>query len=60
MELVPEHTVEPGDIILVHAGLYKADRLNYNDPLGTTFDGAYVLTAKGDPLERPIVIRAAG
>lgn len=57
--VVSERTVEPGDIILVHAGLYKADRLDYNDPLGTTFDGAYLLTAKGTP-EKPIVIRAAG
>jgi hypothetical protein len=57
--VVHERVVDPGDIILVHAGLYKADRLNYNDPLGTTFDGAYVLTAKGTP-EKPIVIRAAG
>ena len=43
----------------MHAGLYKADRLNYVDPLGVPFDDAYVLTAKGTP-ERPIVIRAAG
>jgi len=49
----------PGDIILVHAGLYKGDRRNYVDPLSTTFDGAYLLTAKGTP-DRPIVIRAAG
>jgi hypothetical protein len=49
----------PGDIILVHAGLYKGDRHNYVDPLSTTFDGAYLLTAKGTP-DRPIVIRAAG
>ena len=27
--------------------------------MSTTFDGAYLLTAKGTP-ERPIVIRAAG
>jgi hypothetical protein len=33
--------------------------LNYVDPLGVPFDGAYVLTAKGTP-ERPIVIRTAG
>ena len=51
--------VEAGDTILVHAGLYKGDRRNYVDPLSTTFDGAYLLTAKGTP-ERPIVIRAAG
>jgi hypothetical protein len=57
--VVSERTVGPGDTILVHAGLYKADRLAYWDPLGIAFHGAYVLTAKGTP-ERPIVIRAAG
>jgi hypothetical protein len=57
--VVSERKVHPRDIILVHAGLYKADRLNYVDPLGVPFDGAYVLGAKGTP-ERPIVIRAAG
>jgi hypothetical protein len=57
--VVTERKARPGDIILVHAGLYKADRLNYVDPLGVPFDGAYVLTLKGPP-ERPIVIRAAG
>ena len=57
--VVYQHKVGPGDIILVHAGLYKGDRHNYVDPLSTTFDGAYLLTAKGTP-DRPIVIRAAG
>jgi hypothetical protein len=57
--VVSERKVGPGDIILVHAGLYKSDRLNYSDPLSLPFDGTYVLTAKGTP-ERPIVIRAAG
>jgi hypothetical protein len=57
--VVFQRKVEPGDVILVHAGLYKGDRRNYVDPLSTTFDGAYLLTAKGTP-ERPIVIRAAG
>jgi len=56
---VYERKAQPGDIILVHAGLYKANRLNYVDPLGTPFDGAYVLTLKGTP-EKPIVIRGAG
>jgi hypothetical protein len=51
--------VGPGDIILVHAGLYKGNRWSYTDPLSLQFDGACVLTAKGTP-ERPIVIRAAG
>ena len=49
----------PGDVILVHAGLYKGNRLNYVDPLGIPFDGAYVFTLKGTP-EKPIVIRGAG
>ena len=53
------HKAEPGDTILVHAGLYKGDRHNYVDPYGLTFDGTYLLTAKGTP-EKPIVIKAAG
>jgi hypothetical protein len=57
--VVSERKVGPGTTILVHAGLYKGDRLNYSDRLGLPFHGAYVLTAKGTP-ERPIVIRAAG
>ena len=57
--VVSERKVRAGDMILVHAGLYKGDRLQYSHPLGLDFDGTYVLTAKGTP-ERPIVIRAAG
>lgn len=57
--VVFQRKVGPGDVILVHAGLYKGDRTNYVDPLSTTFDGAYLLTAKGTA-DRPIVIRAAG
>ena len=57
--VVSERKVAPGDIILVHAGLYKADRLSYSDPLSIPFDGTYVLTAKGTP-DKPIVIKAAG
>ncbi|MPY90321.1 MAG: hypothetical protein GEU99_20655 [Luteitalea sp.] len=57
--VVFQRKVGPGDIILVHAGLYKGDRTNYVDPLSTTFDGAYLLTARGTP-DKPIVIRAAG
>ena len=57
--VVFQRKVQPGDVILVHAGLYKGDRMNYVDPLSTTFDGAYLLTAKGTP-DKPIVIRAAG
>jgi hypothetical protein len=57
--------VQPGDTILVHAGIYKDARYNYSgfDPsaaaYGTPFDGTYFLTASGTP-EKPIVIKAAG
>lgn len=57
--VVGERKVQPGDVIMVHAGLYKADRLSYSDPLGVPFDGSYVLTQKGTA-EKPIVIRGAG
>ena len=57
--LVPAPRVQPGDIILVHAGLYKGDRLNYVDPLALNFHGTYVLTQKGTP-DKPITIKAAG
>lgn len=57
--------VQPGDIILIHAGLYKDSRFHYggfdrNIPaLGTPFDGTYYLTASGTP-DKPIVIKGAG
>ncbi len=57
--------VEPGDIILMHAGLYKDLRFVYGGfdrsipALGTPFDGTYYLTQSGTP-EKPIVIKAAG
>ena len=51
--------VEPGDVILVHAGLYKSNRLQYYEPLGLHFHGYYYLTQSGTA-EKPIVIRAAG
>ncbi len=57
--VVWERKARPGDILLVHAGMYKADRLNYVDPLMTPFDGTYSLSLKGTA-ERPIVIQAAG
>jgi hypothetical protein len=57
--VVRERKAQPGDVILVHAGMYRADRLNYVDPLGAPFDGTYTLSLKGTP-ERPIVIRGAG
>lgn len=56
---VPEPRVQAGDVILVHAGLYKGDRLKYADQLALDFHGAYVLTQKGTP-EKPIAIKAAG
>lgn len=57
--VVWERQAQPGDVLLVHAGMYKADRLNYVDPLMTPFDGSYLLTLKGTA-EKPIVIRGAG
>ncbi len=57
--VVSEQKAQPGDVILVHAGLYKSDRLNYSDPLGLPFDGTYALSLKGTA-DKPIVIRAAG
>jgi hypothetical protein len=51
--------VQPGDVILVHAGLYKDTRKRYGGGIGTLFDGTYYLTTSGTA-ERPIVIRAAG
>ncbi len=57
--VVRERKAQPGDTLLVHAGLYKANRLDYVDPLMVPFDGTYVLSLKGTA-ERPIAIRAAG
>ena len=59
--------VQPGDTILVHAGLYVGDRLHYMNvapkpgflSLGNYFDGTYYLTASGTP-DKPIAIKAAG
>ena len=57
--------VRPGDVIEVHAGVYKDNRFAYGgfDPkfggYGTPFDGTYYLTA-GGTAEKPIVIRGAG
>lgn len=56
---VPEPRVQAGDVILVHAGLYKGDRLRYADQLALDFHGAYVFTQKGTP-EKPITIKSAG
>jgi hypothetical protein len=57
--VVWERRAQPGDTILIHAGLYKNDRLNYVDPQMTPFDGTMSLTLKGTP-EKPITIKSAG
>ncbi len=51
--------VEPGDTILVHAGVYKEDRYRYANSQGLLFDGTYRFRQSGSR-ERPIAIRAAG
>jgi hypothetical protein len=50
---------QPGDTILVHAGLYRPDRLNYVDPLSAPFTGSMSLSLKGTA-EKPITIKGAG
>ena len=51
--------IQPGDTILVHAGVYEADFYDYRDYHGLTFDGTYSLTQDGTE-EQPISIIAAG
>ena len=57
--------VQPGDIILLHAGVYKDNRFVYSGfdrtlaAYGTPFDGTYYLTQSGTPA-KPIVIKGAG
>jgi hypothetical protein len=51
--------VQPGDTILVHAGLYKDNRYRYGGGLGTVSSGTYFLTQSGTP-DKPIVIKGAG
>ena len=64
--------VKPGDIILVHAGVYKYHPEYYGSVMKfpsvlndhsvnatTPFEGTYYLTANGTP-DKPIVIKAAG
>jgi hypothetical protein len=51
--------VQPGDQIIIHAGLYKADYKDYREYHGLTFDGTYYFTQNGTP-DKPIVIRSAG
>lgn len=57
--VVWERRAQPGDVLLVHAGLYRPERWNYVDPMATPFDGSMSLTLKGTA-ERPITIQAAG
>ncbi|MDZ4802432.1 MAG: hypothetical protein SGI92_30095 [Bryobacteraceae bacterium] len=51
--------VQPGDTILVHAGLYRPERYNYVDPLSAPFTGSWSLAQKGTA-EKPITIKGAG
>ena len=59
--------VQPGDTILVHAGMYVGDRAHYMNgaprpgylALGNVFDGTYYLTQSGTP-DKPIAIKGAG
>ncbi len=57
--VVWERRAKPGDTLLIHAGLYRPERLNYVDPLMAPFDGSLSLTLKGTA-DRPITIKAAG
>ncbi len=57
--VVWEQRVQAGDILLMHAGLYRVERLDYVDPMMTPFDGLMSLTLKGTP-EKPITIKSAG
>lgn len=57
--VVWERRAQPGDTLLVHAGLYRPERLNYVDPVTTPFDGSMSLTLKGTA-EKPITIKSAG
>jgi hypothetical protein len=57
--VVWERRAQPGDTLLVHAGLYRAEPLNYVDPQATPFDGMMSLTLKGTA-EKPITIKSAG
>ena len=57
--VVWERIIQPGDTILVHAGVYQANLNHYTDPTGLVPDGTYWLTAKGTK-EKPITIKAAG
>ena len=57
--------VQAGDVIVVHAGVYKDSRFIYGGfdravpAYGTPFDGTYYLTQSG-MADKPIVIKGAG
>jgi hypothetical protein len=57
--VVWERRAQPGDTIVLHAGLYKPERHNYVDPHMAPFDGSISLTLKGTR-EKPITIKSAG
>jgi hypothetical protein len=57
--VVWERRAQAGDTLLLHAGLYRPERLDYVDPMMTPFDGSMSLSLKGT-LEKPITIKAAG
>ncbi len=57
--VVWERRAKPGDTLLLHAGLYRPERLDYVDPMMAPFDGSMSLTLKGTA-EKPITIKAAG
>ncbi len=57
--VVWERRAQPGDVLLLHAGLYRPERWNYVDPMATPFDGSMSLTLKGTP-DKPITIKSAG
>ncbi len=57
--VVWERRAQPGDTLLIHAGLYRVERLDYVDPMMTPFDGSMSLTLKGTA-EKPITLKAAG
>ena len=42
---------QPGDTLLLHAGLYRVDRSDYVDPMMAPFDGTLSLTLKGTPVQ---------
>lgn len=56
-------TTEPGDIILMHAGVYQSDRTTYlgyfRSGVGSDVFGTTRLVKSGTP-EKPIVIKGAG